>query len=201
MTAEDTAAGARGGVENRVSMRADARRNRTRVLKAAEEMFAEQGAAVPLDDIARRAGVGPGTVYRHFPSKEALFEAVITGRVEALMADTERLLTDDDPGTAFFRFFRQKIEQASLNKALSDALELSRGFRYGTQQTHDRFWRLVQDLLHRAQQAGTVRPDLDTDDLRALLVGCLRAVEQLPDQHKTRHLIEVIADGMRTKQS
>jgi AcrR family transcriptional regulator len=181
-------------------MRADARRNRERVLKAAEDVFAEQGIAVPLDEIARRAGVGAGTVYRHFPTKEALFEAVIADRVEYLMADADRLLTHDDPDTAFFRFFRQKIEQASLNKALSDALEVSRGFRYGTQQTHDSFWQLVDNLLNRAQRAGAVRPDLDSDDVRALIVGCLRAVDQLTDPKKVDHLIDVVADGMRAKQ-
>jgi AcrR family transcriptional regulator len=180
-------------------MRADARRNRERVLKAAEDVFAEQGIAVPLDEIARRAGVGAGTVYRHFPTKEALFEAVITGRVEALLADADRLVADEDPGTAFFHFFVHKVRQASLNKALSDALEASRGVRYGSPRAHESFWRLVDELLAGAQRAGAVRPDLDRDDVRALMVGCIRAVDQVTDPAKVDHLIQVITDGMRVK--
>jgi AcrR family transcriptional regulator len=199
MTAEDGATRAQGGGRSGVPMRADARRNRERVLRAAEDVFAEQGIAVPLDEIARRAGVGAGTVYRHFPTKEALFEAVIAGRVEVLMADADRLRAHDDPGAAFFQFFAHKVKQASLNKALSDALEASRGFRYGTQETHDSFWRLVDELLTGAQRAGAVRPDLDRDDVRALIVGCLRAVDQVTDPGKADRLIEVMADGMRAK--
>ncbi|MFB9839160.1 TetR/AcrR family transcriptional regulator [Actinoallomurus acaciae] len=200
MTAKDGAARPPGGARGGAPMRADARRNRERVLRAAEDVFAEQGIAVPLDEIARRAGVGAGTVYRHFPTKEALFEAVIAGRVEVLMADADRLLAGDDPGEAFFHFFAHKVKQASLNKALSDALEASRGFRYGTRRTHDSFWRLVDELLAGAQRAGAVRADLDRDDVRALMVGCIRAVDQVTDPEKADHLIEVMADGMREKQ-
>jgi AcrR family transcriptional regulator len=178
-------------------MRADARRNRLRVLAAAEEVFAEQGLAVPLDEIARRAGVGAGTVYRHFPTKEALFEAVVADRVEQMLGDAAGLLTAGDPGAAFFEFFTRKIEQASLNKALVDALEQAGGF--GLRGEYTQFWTICGQLLERAQQAGAVRTDLDLDDVWALMLGCLRAKDQLSDPSRVNHLIEVVLDGMRAK--
>ena len=79
-------------------LRADAARNREKVLRAAREAFAESGYGVPLDEIASRAGVGPGTVYRHFPSKEALFEAVVTARITDLVSDARARADADDPG-------------------------------------------------------------------------------------------------------
>lgn len=85
-------------------LRADARRNRQRILDAARAAFAEAGRAVPLDEIAARAGVGPGTVYRHFPTKEALFQAVVAERVGDLVAEAQRLAGANDPGAAFFAF-------------------------------------------------------------------------------------------------
>ena len=176
-------------------MRADARRNRLRVLEAAEEVFAEQGLAVPLDEIARRAGVGAGTVYRHFPTKEALFEAVVAERVDLLMGDADVLLTADDPGAAFFEFFTRKIEQAALNKALVDALEVPNRGRF--RGDYMDIGELVGRLLKRAQVAGAVRPDIDVEDVWALLVGCLRAKDQLTDPTRVGHLIDVVADAMR----
>ena len=83
-------------------LRADARRNRQRVLDAATAAFATEGVAVPVDEIARRAGVGAGTVYRHFPTKEALVEAIVLSRVEWLIGEARVLAGTDDPGTAFF---------------------------------------------------------------------------------------------------
>jgi len=83
-------------------LRADARRNRDKVLRAAREAFAASGYGVPLDEIAARAGVGPGTVYRHFPAKEVLFQAVITARVEDLIDDARARAGAADPGGAFF---------------------------------------------------------------------------------------------------
>ncbi|WP_163510504.1 TetR/AcrR family transcriptional regulator [Fodinicola acaciae] len=179
-------------------MRADARRNRLRVLRAAEEVFAVQGIAVPLDEIARRAGVGAGTVYRHFPTKEALFEAVVGERLEQLLGDATSLLSAEDAGAAFFEFFAMKVEQASLNKALSDAIELScgAGGRRDQPDTVHTLWVLMGQLLRRAQQAGAVRADLDPDDVRALMVGCVRAQDQL-EREKANHIVDVLTDGMR----
>src|ERR1035441_8815003 len=92
-------------------LRADARRNRLKVLEAARAAFAAEGIAVPLDDIARRAGVGAGTVYRHFPTKEALFEAVVADQLQLLVGDAREALRADDAGEAFFGFLATVIDE------------------------------------------------------------------------------------------
>src|SRR6185369_10291950 len=94
-------------------MRADAARNREKVLRAAREAFAESGYGVPLDEIAARAGVGPGTVYRHFPAKEALFEAVVAARITDLVSDARARADADDPGEAFFGFLARIAGEAA----------------------------------------------------------------------------------------
>ncbi|MGW1373314.1 TetR/AcrR family transcriptional regulator [Streptomyces sp. NPDC002446] len=164
-----------GGATRRVPpSRADARRNRALVLQAARYAFEEQGLGVPLGEIARRAGVGAGTVYRHFPSKEALFRATIVDRIE-LFTDTARDLIDvEDPGGVFFRFLSSVVRLASRNKALCDALKEAGAGRFEPSPGVGRdFDAALEALLIRAQQAGAVRPDVGITDLRAMLVGCL----------------------------
>src|SRR2546430_16496403 len=101
-------------------LRADARRNRERVLAAAWRAFAEQGYAVPLDEIATAAGVGPGTVYRHFPTKEALFEAVSVANVQDLAADARSRAEAADPVGAFTSFLDRLADQALAQRGLPD---------------------------------------------------------------------------------
>lgn len=154
--------------------RADARRNKALVLQAARFAFEEQGLGVPLGEIARRAGVGAGTVYRHFPSKEALFRATVVERIE-LFTDTARDLAEaPDPGAVFFRFLSSVVRLASRNKALCDALEAAGAGRFepspGVGQGFDN---ALEVLLRRAQEADAVRRDVGIVDLRSLLVGCL----------------------------
>ncbi|GAU66768.1 putative TetR family transcriptional regulator [Streptomyces sp. NBRC 110611] len=154
--------------------RADARRNRGLVLQAARSAFEEEGLAVPLGEIARRAGVGAGTVYRHFPSKDVLFRAAIVERIE-LFTDTARDLAEaEDPAGVFFRFLSSVVRLASRNKALCDALEASAAGRFEpSPHVAQDFDDALETLLSRAQQAGAVRKDVGIKDLRALLVGCL----------------------------
>ena len=102
-------------------LRADARRNRERILEVAREVFASEGLSVPIDTVAARAGIGVGTVYRHFPTKEALFAAIVTDRVEALGADARAALEDDDPGAALFGFLTTMAERSATDMALADA--------------------------------------------------------------------------------
>ncbi len=174
-------------------MRADARRNRAKVLAAAEEAFAADGLAVPLDDIARLAGVGAGTVYRHFPSKEALFQAVVLERIQQFAQEARALVTADDPGEVFLDYFVRVIKQASLNRAICDALAEAGGhaFKAGA---GDDFRSALAELLRRAQEAGAVRQDIDGDDLRALIVGCLAVERYSPG---SRHLVRIVVDGLR----
>src|SRR3954465_10653266 len=102
-------------------LRADAARNRARVLEVAYETFAEQGLSVPIDEIARRAGVGAGTVYRHFPTKEALFEAVIGERMRFLVGRARELLAAD-PSAALFEFLREMVRTGAADHGMVEAL-------------------------------------------------------------------------------
>jgi AcrR family transcriptional regulator len=169
------------------SLRADARRNRERVLDAARRAFAEQGYAVPLDEIAAAAGVGPGTVYRHFPTKEALFEAVSVANVEELAADARARAEAADPDLALGGFLELLAEQAFAKRDLPDALAGA--------DMHD----ALGVLLAKAQEAGGVRRDVTVSDLIALLKGLLHAVRTDPDPDVRHRLLAVIRDGLRPK--
>jgi AcrR family transcriptional regulator len=178
-------------------LRADARRNRAKVLAAAEEAFAADGLAVPLDDIARLAGVGAGTVYRHFPSKDALFQAVVLERIEQFADEARALAAAEDPGETFFGYFKRVVRQASLNRAICEALAESGGHAFKADAGDD-FRSAIAVLLRRAQDVGVVRQDVSGDDLRALIVGCLAAERYAPG---STHLIRVVIDGLRTPSS
>jgi AcrR family transcriptional regulator len=158
-------------------LRADARRNRARLLEAARTAFAAEGLAVPLDEIARRAGVGPGTLYRHFPTKEALFEAVVDDRLRDL-ADTARALRSaEDAGAALFTLIDRLVAEAAVKKDLVDALDgAGVEVRTALAATAGDLREQIGQLLARAQRHGAVRPDLDVADLMALLSGLCAAL-------------------------
>nr|WP_268255928.1 TetR/AcrR family transcriptional regulator [Streptomyces mashuensis] len=157
-------------VQGSAALRADARRNRQLVLQAARSAFEEQGLSVPLGEIARRAGVGTGTVYRHFPSKEALFRATVVDRVRLFTDSARELAQADDPGPVFFRYLAAVVRLSVRNKGLCDALEGSFEPSPGVEAD---FRDALGVLLRRAQQAGAVRRDVGMDDVMALLLGCL----------------------------
>lgn len=181
------------------TLRADARRNRERVLEAAEELFAADGLTVPLDDIARRAGVGPGTVYRHFPTKEALFETVVLDRIRQMVERARGLADAENAGEAFFGYFTRAVEQASLNKAICEALQASTGLELQAASTLEREYReAIGVLLARAQQAGEVRADVTEGEVRALLVGCL-SMRRWATGDQPGHLVTLVCDGLRPR--
>src|SRR5256885_9412471 len=103
-------------------LRADARRNRARVLAAAEEILARDGLSASMRTIAERAEVGLGTIYRHFPTQEALYQAIIVDRQQRLVAEATPLLTSGDPGAAFFGYLTRIVENATEKKAMGDVL-------------------------------------------------------------------------------
>jgi AcrR family transcriptional regulator len=174
--------------------RADAVRNRERILVAAQEAFAAEGPSVSLDDVARRAGVGAGTVHRHFPTKDELFSAVIAGRMRDL-ADGARDLADaSDPGEAFFGFFHQMADQARQNLALSAALTEPLGDTV-REAGHD-LESALGALLDRAQKAGAVRLDFGIIELHAVIAGALVMEQRLPPASRGRGL-EIVADGLK----
>jgi AcrR family transcriptional regulator len=183
-------------------LRADARRNRERVLEAAFAAFAAEGLSVPVHEIARRAGVGTGTVSRHFPTKEALFEAVFVSRVERLVGEARMLKGAADAGDAFFDFFGAIVTEGAANRGLSEALT-GAGFDIKAAASgpeHDVMGAL-RALLARAQQARAVRHDIDTADVMALIAGCL-AREPEPGNPASRdRLVSVIREGLRPRSS
>jgi AcrR family transcriptional regulator len=178
------------------SLRADARRNRSRVLEAAIAAFAADGLSVPVHEIARRAGVGTGTVSRHFPTKESLFEAIVSSVAERLVERARLLAATEEPGPALFEFLAAMVEEGAANRALSEALA-GTGFDIEAAASgagHDVIDAL-RELLERAQRAGAVRTDVDTADLKALLVGCL-ARERGDDTARAR-MVEIVSRGLR----
>jgi AcrR family transcriptional regulator len=175
-------------------LRADAARNRARVLEVAYETFAAEGLAVPIDEIARRAGVGAGTVYRHFPTKEALFEAVISDRVR-LVVDNARALLAADPASALFEFLRQIVVASAIDHGLVDALagygiDLDRA----APGAEAAFLGVLGDLLAGAQAAGAVRTDVGVAELKALLTVC-KSSQALSGEVAER-LVDVVIDGL-----
>jgi AcrR family transcriptional regulator len=172
------------------ALRADAARNREKVLRAAREAFAESGYGVPLDEIAARAGVGPGTVYRHFPAKEALFEAVATARVQDLLADARARTDSADPGSAFFGFLARAAEESAAKRDLPDAISIAGSLR-------DELNAAIDLLLRRAQQAGAVRADIRTPDLIVLLRGMFAGLAGTSDPALRDLVFTVLADGLR----
>ena len=108
--------------EGRVRSGRMRQRNRARLLEAAEAVFAAEGISVPVDLIAEKAGVGVGTLYRHFPTKEKLFEAILIGRIDEIADDARARVDSDDPGTAFFDFLAHLVEESALKRDLIQAL-------------------------------------------------------------------------------
>jgi AcrR family transcriptional regulator len=180
------------------SLRADAARNRARVLDVAYRAFAEQGLSVPIDEIARRAGVGAGTVYRHFPTKRELYQAVVEARFTWLIERAELLLDVGDPGAAFFAYFSALVTEGATDKGLADALAgLGFDVEHLAPGAERRFKEVLGRLLSRAQDAGVVRPDVDVADVKTLLVGCHTMNRHRDDPAAARRLTGVIRDGLR----
>jgi AcrR family transcriptional regulator len=179
--------------------RADAQRNRARILEAAEIVLAARGVSASTEEVARAAGVGIGTVFRHFPTKEALLEAVFVGRLRRLTDEAAILATAADPGAAFFTFFSRVVEQAAEKQAYSDALaRAGLDLQSATSAVGADLKAAVGALLTRAQQAGAVRADVQLPALLALLVGASRALEHAAgDQAAQARALAVILDGLR----
>ncbi|HXY80125.1 MAG TPA: helix-turn-helix domain-containing protein [Gaiellaceae bacterium] len=161
------------------TLRSDAKRNLDRLLAAASECFAEHGVDASVDEIARRAGVGHGTVFRRFPTKEALLVAVMVERVRDLTRAAEEALEDPEPGPAFERFLRRAAEVYAQNRAIVEGFE-----RCVETEEVGALKVAVGRLVRRAQHAGAVRRDVTAEDVMDLVP----AVSRHPD---------VVLDGLR----
>jgi AcrR family transcriptional regulator len=182
-------------------MRADAERNKKLIVQAAREVFATAGLAAPIDQIAERAGVGTGTLYRHFPTKEALFEAVVIGRVEDLVEEAHRLITSNDPKTAFFTLLSQLVQHGDGHKDLMDALgKQSFDIQKAVPGLLAEMWNAVAELLEQAQQVGTVRREVQLPHVQALVSGACTAIDQQGGGDRLEQVVwMVISDGLRPK--
>jgi len=180
-------------------MRADAQRNYTRLLEAASGAFAEHGADdVSLEEIARRAGVGIGTLYRHFPTRQALLEAVYTDQVESLSARAAELLRSESPGDALAEWLRAMMKFSSTKRNMTTALLATLGTDSELLSSCVKEIKgAAESLLARAQQAGVVRPDADAKDLIRLVHAVNIATEKTPDPGQADRMLALILDGLR----
>jgi AcrR family transcriptional regulator len=179
--------------------RADSVRNRARVLDAAQKAFESEGISVSVEAIARRAGVGVGTVYRHFPTKEALFQAIVMTSLEGFVQEARGLADAEDPGAALYDYLARVIDQSETSMAIKDALS---GTDFDAdERASDTFRDLeiaVGHMLTRAQAAGATRPDVTISEVFALVGGACRASSALRgDAVSPRRLVSVICDGLR----
>jgi len=180
-------------------VRADAARNRARVLEVAYQTFAADGLSVPIDEIARRAGVGAGTVYRHFPTKKALFRAVIADRMRRIIDEGYALIESEQAGQALFTFLRSMVLQwGAADRGLVEALAgLGIDVNNAVPEAEEDFLGLLADLLSAAQKAGTARLDVTVPEVKTLMVGC-QAMQSYNAELADR-VTEVALDGLRMK--
>lgn len=163
------------------AMRADARRNYDRLLAEARTAFAAHGAEASLEDVARRAGVGIGTLYRHFPNRNALLSAVFEEAVNDLLARSRELLTDPNPCAALVTWLREMVAQAGEYRGLARALmSVSSDNTSALARCSDPIRQAGSALLARAQKAGAVREDVAIGDLLQLTHAIALAAEETP---------------------
>lgn len=178
-------------------LRADALRNREAVLETAYRSFAAEGLSIPIDEIARRAGVGAGTVYRHFPTKNALFAAVVDHRLTQIVAAGRALLDEGDPGLALAEFIRaMALQWGAADQGLSQAIA-GDGIDIDTvaPDTEAQFMSLIGELLTAAKHAGTARADLTAREAKAIIVACQATQTHTPDV--ADRVTALILDGIR----
>jgi AcrR family transcriptional regulator len=185
-------------------LRADARRNRERVLRTAQQLFGTEGLGVSLDEIARRAGVGPGTVHRHFPTKDALYLAVAIDMLRQLVAEADTLAATDDP-KALFTLLSRMMAAGAENATVKSALTAAEfDLRTAAPGLAADLTRQVANLLARANAAAVVRPDATVDEVMALVAGAFAAIHHAgaeASRERAAHLAEIILDGLRPRPS
>jgi AcrR family transcriptional regulator len=177
-------------------MRADARRNYEKLVAAARDVFTEEGGSAPLEDVAERAGVGIGTLYRHFPTRQALLEAVYSGEVEALAtAATE--LAGEPPWEALEQWLRQYAGFAATKRALTEALLEAAPESDVMLTCRTALIQAATPLVERAQQAGVVRSDTDFADIVRTVSGV--SVVAAIDAAQKERMLQIVLDGLRPR--
>lgn len=175
--------------------RADARRNYEKVLAAAREAFAQGGESTSLEEIARRAGVGIGTLYRHFPTRQALLEALYVGEVEEVCRSAQEL-EDADPWEALNTWFQRFIGYMATKQALAHDLVNYLGQDAALFQTcRTSLFAAGEPLLRRAQEAGVVRPDVNIAQVMQMVIAIAKTPSGAPGD--TEHIVRIALDGLR----
>jgi AcrR family transcriptional regulator len=174
--------------------RADARRNRERILKAARAVFGDHGIEAQIDDVAKRAKVGVGTVYRHFPTKEALLDALVRERFEEIAGYAEEALRHDDAWTGFTELIWRAAERNAVDRAFCDTVAF-------TDQS-----RIVEEtglaahtstLMERAKAQGKLRADATQMDIPIMMAGCGTVTRIHPAPEIWRRYLTIMLDGLR----
>jgi AcrR family transcriptional regulator len=181
-------------------LRKDAERNRMRILEAARELFAERGLSVTLNDIAHYAGVGVGTVYRRFPDKSQLIDALFEQRIDELVAIAESSLEVRDPWQGLCSFLTRALELQADDRGLKEVLIGAPGAAQRTALARARMLPVAGALVARAQEAGKLRADFAAQDLPILqlmvgtVIDCARDLEP----ELWRRYLQIMLDGMRS---
>jgi AcrR family transcriptional regulator len=179
-------------------LRADAQRNRDRLLDAAVRAFSQDGPDVTLDAIAKDAGVGIGTLYRHFPTREALVEATYRNELTRLCDAVADLLQTMPPDEATRTWMDRFVDYMTTKRGMADALRAviaSGGNPYA--QSRDRLTAAITTLLHAGAAAGTVRSDIEPGDVLASLSGISLAAGEPAQRDQARRLLDLLMDGLR----
>jgi len=177
-----------------LDLRRDARENRARLFAIAKEAFATEGLGFPIDDIAKRAGLGIGTLYRHFPTKQHLIAAIVEDRFIALADEAAAFADAPHPERTFFVFLDHLAAELAKKRDLGDALA---GFDLfaKTADIRERLRSSFAKLLRRAQDAGAVRADLEVEDVTALVAAVLPVAGRAPGS--APRIMAVVRDGLR----
>ena len=180
--------------------RSDSVRNRERLLEAAAAVFGAGGPDASLEAVARQAGVGIGTLYRHFPTREALFEAVYRHEVDQLTDLAEQLASEAEPVEALRRWLHANVRLVATKRGMLAALALA---AHGTSELYaysfDRLTKAVGSLLTRAIAAGDIRADITPEQLLRALVGMCYIHDQPDWQKSALHLVDIFVDGLRAR--
>ncbi|GAA3869676.1 TetR/AcrR family transcriptional regulator [Streptomyces sedi] len=174
--------------------RTDARLNRERLVAAARDVFAEAGPEASLNEVARRAGVGPGTLYRHFPNRSALLTAVLGDRIETLCELAETLSSSESADDALTRWLRAFLVHARLSHGLVGALMVAEPVAPELS-CHRLILDAAAELLARAQRRGTARAGLTADDLVQLVVGIALSTARSHDAEQPDRLLALVLDA------
>jgi len=178
--------------------RTDAQRNRERLLEVAKEAFTRSGGNASLDDIAKQAGVGPGTLYRHFPTREELLEAVYRTEVEKLAAAERKFAETLPPIEALRAWMLLFVDYIATKQIIAPALNaLVGGHSKVFESSYAQIWEAIRALVKRAIKSGDIRKDLDPIDLLRALIGVANVATSPDWQQSARRLVDILIIGSR----